>query len=133
MIVQHIRGTGVLVSTASGTTAHNLSLHGPIVMPDIKCFVITEVQDHNTPTPSIIVKRTREVIIKVKNFRKRGELMLAKTGELVDMAHYIDGAITSKIEKGDEIHITRTDRLVKLAEVEKDYFFKSLHQKFTFK
>src|SRR3989338_8435043 len=44
--VQYIRGTGIMVATATGSTAYNLSAHGPIVMPDIKCLIITEILDN---------------------------------------------------------------------------------------
>lgn len=131
-VVQNIRGSGALVSTASGSTAYNLSLHGPIIMPDIKCFVVTELLDHNTPTPSIVVKRNKEVFIKVKNFRKRGELFLSKTKKPADMVLTIDGQIIMSLEPGDIVKISRTIRLVRLIEIERNYFFKSLHQKFTF-
>src|SRR3989338_10257712 len=66
--VKYIQGTGILVSTATGSTAYNLSAHGPIVMPDIKCFIITEVLDHSIPSPSIIVKHSNPIGIKVISF-----------------------------------------------------------------
>ena len=52
---------GLILSTPTGSTAYNLSAHGPIVMPDIKCFILTELLDHNIPTPSMVIKRNREV------------------------------------------------------------------------
>ncbi len=131
--VQYIRGTGVLVATGGGSTAYNLSAHGPIVMPDIKCMIVTELMDHNIPTPSIVVKRNREVSVKIKDFRKRGLFSLSKTGEKVDVIMIVDGDAIFTLERGDVIKIRRSPRLVKFVELEKHYFFKSLQEKFAFK
>ena len=131
---QYIHGTGVMVATATGSTAYNLSAHGPIVMPDIKCMVLTEIMDHNIPTPSIVIKRDREVEIKVLNFRKRGLIKIAKTGESADVLITADiGESLMALEKGDVIKIKRTPLLVKFAELERGYFFKSLQEKFGFR
>ena len=131
--IQYIRGTGVLVATATGSTAYNLSAHGPIVMPDIKCFIVTELMDHNIPTPSIVIKRDREIYIRILNFRKRGILSVTKSGKPVDVILASDSGRVFPIEEADTILIRRSPRLVRFAEFEKNYFFKSLREKFAFK
>ncbi len=131
--IQYIRGTGVLVATATGSTAFNLSAHGPIVMPDIKCFIVTELMDHNIPTPSIVIKRDREIYIKITHFRKRGVLSITKTGKPVDVILASDCGKVFPLEEGDEIIVRKSPRLVRFAEFEHHYFFKSLQEKFGFK
>lgn len=131
--VQFVRGTGLIVSTATGSTAYNLSAHGPIVMPDIKCMVLTEVMDHDIPTPSIVIKRDREIFLKVIDFRKRGFLKVAGTGEDADVLLTADGEKIFSLQKGDIVKIRRSPGLIKFAEFERAYFFKSLKQKFSFR
>ena len=123
-----------MVATATGSTAYNLSAHGPIVMPDIKCMVLTEIMDHNIPTPSIVIKRDREVEIKVLEFRRRGLLKIAKSGEPADVLITADGGERlTALQKGDLIKIQRSPGLIKFAELERAYFFKSLREKFGFR
>lgn len=131
--LQYVRGTGLLVATATGSTAYNLSAHGPIVMPDIKCFIITELLDHNIPTPSIVIKRNKEIAIKILDFRTRGLLSVAKTGEPADVLLVSDSDVVCPLKKGDTVIVSRSPRLVKFAEIEKGYFFKSLQEKFAFR
>ena len=131
--IQYVHGTGVLIATATGSTAYNLSAHGPIVMPDIECLIITELLDHNIPTPSVVIKPDQEIVIRVLDFRKQGNLSLAKTNEKIDVVLSADGNHLFPLEPGDKIFIHRSPNLVKFAEFEKNYFFKSLQEKFAFK
>jgi len=131
--IQYIRGEGILVSTATGSTAYNLSAHGPIVMPGIRCLIVTELMDHNIPTPSIVISYEKKIKIRVINFRKRGRLSFAKTGQEVDVVLSADGESIFGLEPGDEIIIESSSSLIKFAELEKNYFFKSLEEKFGFK
>lgn len=131
--VQRIHGTGVLVSTATGSTAYNLSAHGPIVMPDIKCFIVTELLDHNIPTPSLIIKRNRTISLKIEDFRKKNRFVIRNTDELADVVLSMDGEKVIALEKGDEIVIQRSARLARFTELDKNYFFKSLQEKFAFR
>ena len=131
--VQYIKGSGMLVATATGSTAYNLSAHGPIVMPDIKCMILTEIMDHNIPTPSIVIKRDREVELKIIDFRKRGVLKIAKSGEDADVIITADGENIFPLEIGDVIKIKRSPGLIKFAELDRAYFFKSLQEKFAFR
>lgn len=131
--IQYVQGTGILVATSTGSTAYNLSAHGPIVMPDIKCLIITEILDHNIPTPSIVVKKTKEVVLKVSDFRERRLFKLAATDEYVDVMLVADGSVIFPLKKGDQVKVKRSPKLVRFAELEKNYFFKSLQEKFAFR
>lgn len=130
---QYVRGSGILVSTATGSTAYNLSAHGPVVMPDIKCLIITELLDHNTPTPSLVVKRNKKIEIKVLAFRKQGLLSLSSNAKPVDVLLTADADTIFPVEKGDIIKIERSKALVKYAEFEPNYFLKSLNEKFGYR
>ena len=128
--IRKIRGSGVLVATATGSTAFNLSAHGPIVMPDIKCLIMTEIMDHNVPTPSIVVKYNEEVTVKINGFRQKGVLSISNGKKKADVVLVADGDKIFPLQKGDIIKIKSSDHLVKFAEIEKGYFFKSLKDKF---
>lgn len=131
--IQFIRGSGVMVATASGSTSYNLSAHGPIVVPDLQCMIITELLDHNIPTPSIVIKDTAEVEIKVVSFRERGLLSQSSTHQPLDVILNADGATIFPLQIGDRIIIHRSSRLVRFVEFDDNHFFKSLHEKFAFR
>ncbi|PJE50998.1 MAG: hypothetical protein COV29_01825 [Candidatus Yanofskybacteria bacterium CG10_big_fil_rev_8_21_14_0_10_36_16] len=131
--LQFIRGTGVLVSTSTGSTAMNLSYHGPIVTPDIKSFIITELADHNTPTPSIVIEKNRMITINVLDFREMGLLMLSKNSQKIDTVLTVDGSVIQPLKKKDKVIIQHSPQLIKFVEFEDHYFFKSLQEKFAFK
>lgn len=130
---QYIHGNGVLISTATGSTAYNLSAHGPIVMPDIKCMIITELLDHNIPTPSLIIKRNRTITLKIDGFRQNNRFIIRKTNQLADVVLITDTDKMIALEKGDKIIVKKSERLIRFAELDKNYFFSSLKEKFAFR
>ncbi len=139
--LQSIQGSGVLIATSTGSTAFNLSAHGPIVMPDIKCLIVTELFDHNIPTPSIVVKHDRKIGIKVVSFRKRGLLTIAKNGKLLrqaqgkpaDVVLSGDGDQVFPLQEKDKIIVERSPLLARFVEFEENYFWKSLQERFEFR
>lgn len=131
--LQYVRGNGVLVATPTGSTAYNLSAHGPIVTPDIQCFIVTEILDHHIPTPSIVVKRTKTIEILVTEIRQKGLLTATATGEAVDAVLTSDDTNIFALRQGDRIVIGRSKHLIKFAEFTSGYFFTSLQEKFAFR
>ena len=102
-------------------------------MPDIKCFIITELLGHSIPSPSMVVKYHNIIKIKIVSYRERGVLSISKTGQKFDVLLMADGESLFPLEEKDEIIIKSSPHLVKLVELEKNYFFKSLKEKFGFK
>lgn len=131
--IQYVRGTGIMVSTATGSTALNMSAHGPIVMPHIKCMILTELLDHNIPTPSMVIDEKNTVLLKINDFRKRGILSISKTGKKIDVLLIADGNTVFAIEKDDAIEIKDSGKRIRFAEFGNHYFFKNLKSKFAFR
>ncbi|MBI2064808.1 MAG: hypothetical protein HYT62_02000 [Candidatus Yanofskybacteria bacterium] len=67
------------------------------------------------------------------SFRERGLISLSRTGKKLDVVLVADGESIFPLEIGDEVDIQSSPHLVRFAELEKHYFFKSLQEKFGFK
>jgi NAD+ kinase len=132
---QNIFGTGILVSTPTGSTAYNLSAHGPVVMPNIECLILTELLDHNIPTPSLVISKDKKISISIVDFRRK-ELFQIKNNEKMvgsDVLLISDGINLFSLNKGDRVEIKNNDKKINLIELEKNYFLSSLKDKFYFK
>lgn len=132
-IIRKLRGSGVLISTATGSTAYNLSAHGPIVTPDIKCLIMTELMTHNIPSPSIVFKHNQEINFKIKNFRKRNLISLGNGKVKADVILITDGGEPFPLKEQDVVVVKSSQHLIKLVEFEKNYFFKSIREQFLIK
>ena len=81
----------------------------------------------------MVVKYLNPISIKVVSFRERGLISLSKTGKKLDVVLIADGESIFPLEEKDQIIIQSSPHLVKFAEIEENYFFKSLQEKFGFK
>lgn len=61
---------GILVGSATGSTAYSLSIGGPIVTPDSKVLIIAPIAPHNLNVRPIIVPETSEIEI---SYNTRGD------------------------------------------------------------
>lgn len=56
---------GVIVSTATGSTAYSFSARGPIVSPNIRCMVVTPVAAHMVFDRSLVLSDSERVTLEV--------------------------------------------------------------------
>lgn len=109
-------GDGVIVATQTGSTAYSLSAGGPIVDPDLDCFVLTPVNAHGLPVPSVILSPNDEIEISIRD------------GENVSLI--IDGQEHTKVEVGSVVKVNKGKHRVKLIYFEENHIIKSLNAKF---
>ncbi|MDO8486750.1 MAG: NAD(+)/NADH kinase [Candidatus Curtissbacteria bacterium] len=109
-------GDGVIVATQTGSTAYSLSAGGPIVDPEVDSLLITPVNAHGLPVPSVVLSPNDEILVKVI----RGN----------DISLVIDGQEHIKISQSQSVRVERGQYRVKLVYFEKDQFLKSLNAKF---
>jgi NAD+ kinase len=56
-------GDGVIISTASGSTAYNVSAGGPIINPDVPAFCVTPVCPHSLSFRPVVISSQSTVLI----------------------------------------------------------------------
>lgn len=132
MSYMRLSGTGVLVSTATGSTAYNLSAHGPILTPNVSGFVVTELFDHSVPTPSLVVGEDQVVSVKVGKFKRQGQLKLS-SGYPADVVLDADGSSLFSLMQNDTVRLSKSDLTVNFAEFGDYDFFARLHNKLRIK
>lgn len=109
-------GDGVIISTQTGSTAYSLSAGGPIVDPDLDCILVTPVNSHGLPVPSVVLSPDDEV-----------ETVVLE-GE--DISLIVDGQAHESIKVNEKIKVSRGEFRVKLGFFNEHQFLKSLNSKF---
>jgi NAD+ kinase len=106
---------GVLVATPTGSTGYNLSAGGPIVDPKVKAIILTAISAHTLGARPLLLRPESEVRLKLKT---EGDAVLSA-----------DGQTRLHLLTGDEVLITRSERITKLVTVESNDFLAKLRDR----
>ncbi len=58
-----VRGDGVIVATATGSTAYSLSCNGPVLSPDVNAFIINAICPHSLHFCPIVVNSDSKITL----------------------------------------------------------------------
>lgn len=105
---------GLIISTPTGSTAYSLSAGGPVVSPDVKCFLIIPICPHTLNMRPVVVPQGEKITIKNEN-------------EKLNVS--FDGQVDIIVE--NEIEIQKNEDFAKLLILnrEKDNFYDILKEK----
>jgi NAD+ kinase len=107
---------GIVVSTATGSTAYSLSAGGPILVPSLEAIVATPICPHTLAVRPVVVPADSCITVQVGS--KSEEVLLT-----------IDGQVGGQVSLGDRIRISRSADAVKIVRLPGDDFFRTLRQK----
>lgn len=97
-LVDCISGDGLIVATATGSTAYSLSSGGPIVLPGLDCFVLTPICPHKLNARPVVVSSRHRITVRMLDDRGGAQAVL-------------DGRrIIPLIDESREITICRSER-----------------------
>ena len=110
---------GVIIATATGSTAYSLSAGGPIVQPNASMMMITPVCPHTLNKRSIILGENDKIVIKMSDNKGLAEERVAS----------FDGELHTNLISGDKVIITRAPQKTKIVKTSKLSFFQVLSKK----
>ena len=93
------RADGVIVATATGSTAYSLSVGGPILHPESREIIVTPVAPHLAPANSLVVPEAASVEIDIGAAQ---QAMLS-----------IDGAPDTQLGAGDRVVVRRSEHVAR--------------------
>lgn len=109
-------GDGLIVSTATGSTAYNLSAGGPIVHPAVAGYLVTPICPHSLAIRPIMVPLTMQV-----------ELKLHDVGQGATLT--ADGQAASPLVRGDRVVFGTDADPVHLVKFPHSDFFRAMRRK----
>jgi NAD+ kinase len=115
--VCHVKADGVIVATATGSTAYNLSAGGPILHPSVDALVLTPIAPHTlTQRPLVLPAGVR--------------IDLSPEVEPdADLVVTFDGQVGLPIQAGNRIAIRRAPRVLRLLRTSARTHFDMLREK----
>jgi NAD+ kinase len=109
-------GDGLIVSTASGSTAYSVSAGGPIMSPDIAAFCITPICPHSLSFRPVVLSSGSTILI-----------VATKVNEGTTL--FCDGQASTRLLAGDKVVLRRNAHDVLLVENPESREWRSLAEK----
>lgn len=107
---------GLIVSTATGSTAYSMSVGGPILMPNMPGLIIIPVAPHSLTSRPLIVPDSSTIELQVESRNNR--FLIALDGR----PNVFDESIKLRIYKSGS-------RTIKTVKFDSRHFFDTLHEK----
>jgi len=113
-------GDGLILSTATGSTAYALSAGGPIVSPELNVMMLTPICPHTLFARAIVTNGEDEVSIELP--QSRDDLLLI-----------IDGQEEQAVKSGDSITVRKAPFRAKYIRMSELHFYETVREKFNLK
>lgn len=107
---------GIVISTATGSTAYSLSAGGPILVPHLEALVATPICPHTLAVRPVVVPANETITVEV-----------ASTGAEVVLT--VDGRGGGQLASGDRVIVESSEQPVRLIRFAGQDFFSVLRHK----
>ena len=116
VLVNDYKADGVIVSTATGSTAYSLSAGGPILDPNVRGLLVTPICAHTLDIRPMVVAEDNVVSIHVKAFHQ-------------DIQLTFDGQESFPLLPGDEVIVRKASRPAHIVKFEDVNYYHTLKNK----
>lgn len=115
VLVDNVRGDGVIIATPTGSTAYSLSAGGAILAPKISAFIITPIASHSFNQRPVVYSSCLTCECEYVSGNKAGV--------------FVDGKFVKNLNKGDKVIIKKADNDTTFLRKNNSNFFKTLYEK----
>ena len=112
-LVDHYIADGLVLASPTGSTAYSLSAGGPIVSPEVPCFVLNPICPHSLQSRPIVLPAGETVRLRINMKEMREGIQLS-----------VDGQAVCEMRNLEEISVSRSahDALLIRFSKERNYF-----------
>lgn len=111
------KADGIIVSTATGSTAYQASAGGPIIDPDLDAIVLTPINAFSLSSRPLVLNPKGEIGIVILDDRGKNAVIS------------IDGQEPSSLSVGDTVKIRKMQKKIKLVGCTPEKFYAALRTK----
>ena len=108
---------GVIIATATGSTAYSLSAGGPVLSPMLDAIVLTPVCAHNMHSKPMVLPASDVITVS-----------LSRDSTQDSFVSY-DGLAAVAVTKGDKIVIKKSDKITRLIKITDNSFYTTVKSK----
>jgi len=116
--VCHVRADGLIVATATGSTAYNLSAGGPVIHPAVDAVLLTPIAPHTLTNRPIVLPASADIVLRPQI-----------DGTQSDVVATFDGQFGAPLQSDDAVVIRRADRVLHLLRTTTRTHFEMLREK----
>lgn len=109
--VTRVKADGLIIASATGSTAYNLAAGGPIVHPTVDALVLTPIAPHTLTNRPVVIPGSAEV-----------EVRMEADGAAADVFVTYDGQSGYPVVPGDRVRVCRSARMLRLVTPARSYF-----------
>ena len=117
-LMTKVKADGLIVASATGSTAYNLAAGGPIVHPRVDAIVITPIAPHTLTNRPVVIPGNEVV-----------EIRPQIDGTSDDIFVTYDGQTGYQLQEGDVVAVRRSERMLRLVKAPARSYFEVLREK----
>lgn len=112
-----VRADGVIISTPTGSTAYSLAAGGPVLSPDLNCFVITSICPHSLMDRSLVVNSKYALNVSVRSDVSNSAILTC------------DGEEPVEVDGGCVVSVSLSNYKAGLIKIKPDNFYQIVKKK----
>ena len=116
--VTRVKADGLIIASATGSTAYNLAAGGPIVHPSVDALVLTPIAPHTLTNRPVVIPGDADVDVRPE-----------APGGSDDVFVTYDGQYGYPIQAGDVIHVRKAKQALRLVKAAERGYFELLREK----
>src|ERR1041385_4979075 len=116
--VTRVKADGLIIASATGSTAYNLAAGGPIVHPSVDALVLTPIAPHTLTNRPVVIPADAEVEVRPESPSGSEDVFVT-----------YDGQYGYAVHQGDVIRVGRAKQVLRLVKAPARGYFELLREK----
>ncbi|HTI41242.1 MAG TPA: NAD(+)/NADH kinase [Vicinamibacterales bacterium] len=113
-----VKADGLIIASATGSTAYNLAAGGPIVHPSVDALVLTPIAPHTLTNRPVVIPADAEVEVRPESPSGSEDVFVT-----------YDGQYGYAVHQGDVIRVGRAQQVLRLVKAPSRGYFELLREK----